>query len=117
VVLVGAGNPTPEAATFKPILEHFTPIKEAWLSWIDPGGYIVAHRDGGPFYERWHVPLCVSGAWGDGTTNTVGVSFRVDHWEPHAVTVGDTPRVHVVIDRDIIANPSTAPFIIEESHG
>lgn len=107
-----------EAEPFGDVLAWFHPIAEAWLSWIDPGGYIVAHRDGGPYRERWQVPLRTSGYWGRGTFHNVGEPFKVVHWEPHSVTNnGNRPRVHLVIDRDLIVNPDPTPFTIEESHG
>jgi hypothetical protein len=116
VVLVNGGSATPTAPPFTFILDDFAPVWEAWLSWIDPGGFIVPHKDGGPYKERWQVPLRPSGVWGADHVHTVGRCFQVTHWEPHSVTNdGDTPRIHLVIDRDVVANPDPSPF--EVTHG
>src|SRR5215216_5394061 len=37
-----------ELDPFRWVLNRFEPIREAWLSWIDPGGFIVPHADKGP---------------------------------------------------------------------
>lgn len=116
VVLVNDGLPTGPAG-FGFILDRFAPVHEAWLSWIDPGGFIVSHTDAGPYRERWQVPLRPSGRWGEETIHRIGEPFQVSHWEPHSVTNdGLGPRIHLVVDRDVIVNPSTAPFT-KETHG
>jgi hypothetical protein len=99
---------------FRFVLDEYTPVHDAWLSWIDPGGYIVAHRDKGPHRERWQVPVSTAG-WmeqnGVRSTATDGVPFRVEQWLPHAVGNPTTnPRIHLVIDRAPIANPDPSPF-------
>lgn len=112
VVLVAGGERLEVAEPFGWLLNQYEPIAEAWLSWIDPGGFIVRHIDGGPYRERWQVPI----APGDfnGTNAIAGVPFRVEHWEPHSVTNTDQPRVHIVIDRDIALGVPSAPFTILE---
>jgi len=103
-----------ELDPFRFVLDQFAPVREAWLSWIEPGGYIVAHTDRGPFYERWQVPVSTAG-WmeqnGMRASAVDGVPFQVRHWLPHAVGNPTTkPRVHLVIDRDVMVNPAAAPF-------
>lgn len=109
--------------SFTPILEAFAPIRDAWVSWIEPGGFIVRHRDAGPYYERWQVPLSTAG-WtnqGSDAVATDGVPFRVEHWKPHSVSnPTSSPRVHLVIDRDVVADPDREPFCLfdkEPHHG
>lgn len=99
---------------FRFVLDGFAPVHNAWLSWIDPGGFIVAHVDAGPYRERWQVPIIPGDISGD--LCVAGVPFRVAHWEPHWVCNrhGDRPRVHLVIDRDVIVDPAPAPFRICE---
>lgn len=117
VVVVGNGVRLPVAEPFGWVLDQFDPIVEAWLSWIDPGGYIVRHIDRGPYRDRWQVPI-VSGDL-DGVQAVDGQSFRVAHWEPHSVTNDtDQPRVHIVIDRAVLVDVPSAPFtVIEEKYG
>jgi len=95
------------------VLEDFAPVKTAWLSYIEPGGYIRKHKDAGPWYERWQVPIRPSGTFTIGGVEVdqiAGVPFQVTHWEWHHLQVGDSPRVHLVIDRDIIAHDGTGDF-------
>lgn len=97
------------------ILESFAPVREAWLSRIDPGGYIVPHCDAGPHYERWQVPICTSG-WmdqGDGPVQPAnGEPFMVRQWEVHSVAnPTDLPRIHLVIDRDVLVRSDPTPFV------
>ena len=101
------------AEPFRFVLDRFQPIKDAWLSWIDPGGFIVAHRDAGPYYDRWQVPISTAGVTEQATAEeaTNGVPFRVEHWRPHSVwNRTDRPRIHLVIDRAVIVNPARDPF-------
>lgn len=96
------------------ILAEFEPVRECWLSWIDPGGFIVEHIDGGPYFERWQIPLTEAGTMhqdGVAVEHVVGVPFRVAQHEWHSV-VNDSelPRVSLVIDRDIPAGVPSAPF-------
>lgn len=101
------------------VLEHFAPIYDAWLSWIDPGGFIVPHRDGGHYRERWQVPIHAAGELG-GIHPTDGVPFRVRQWERHSVR-NDTahPRIHLVIDRDVLlpVEPMKFETYPEAMHG
>lgn len=109
VVLVSAGQLGAFAPHFDYILEQLAPVYDAWLSWIEPGGFIAPHRDAGPWRERWQVPVSAAGDWcGTETfTPTNGQAFPVEHWARHAVVNRtDQPRIHLVIDRDIwIARP------------
>lgn len=103
-----------ELAPFRFVLDEFAPIRDAWLSWIDPGGFIVPHIDKGPHYERWQVPVATAGVM-NGVAAIDGVPFRVRQWERHQVRNDDPrPRVHLVIDRDVVANPARNPFTIFE---
>ena len=100
---------------FSFVLDQFAPIRDAWLSWIDPGGFIVRHRDGGPYFDRWQVPISTAGVTEQATAepSVNGVPFRVQHWLPHSVWNRTAhPRIHLVIDRDVVVNPSRDPFRI-----
>lgn len=109
VVLVSAGKPQPHAQLFEVVWEALTPVADAWLSWIEPGGFIVPHRDAGPWRERWQVPIEPSGQWCGQPTPVE--AFTVRHWEPHMVTNrGPRPRIHIVVDRDIRVGPDPEPF-------
>lgn len=112
VTLAGLGG-------FRFVLDEFGPVRDAWLSWIDPGGFIVRHRDRGPHRERWQVPVATAG-WMEQDGRRIvavdGVPFRVWQWLPHAVgNPDDRPRVHLVIDRDIVAEPTRNPFTREDT--
>ena len=101
---------------FADILAGFTPVREAWLSWIDPGGFVVEHIDGGPHYERWQIPFTEAGTlYEDGVAvaHEVGVPFVVHHDRWHAVRNDDPtePRISLVIDRDVIVSPARTPFL------
>ena len=122
------------ATGFDDILAEFAPVFKAWLSWIEPGGFITPHADAGPWRERWQIPIRVSGEMSGADerwiTATVGIPFSVRHWERHAVrNFGDGPRIHLVLDRDRYVDdaPESRPFrlypltdemftMIEESH-
>lgn len=100
---------------FAEMLEHLQPVRTAWLSWIEPGGYVVEHIDAGPFYERWQVPLSEAGALyqdGEPVPHEVGVPFRVHHDRWHSVDnrAGSEPRVSLVVDRDVIVDPASSPL-------
>jgi hypothetical protein len=113
VVLVSARQPWEHAHLFSDVLAAFAPIWEAWLSWIDPRGFIAPHRDAGPWRERWQVPIRAAGEWhGDDTFSPEsGVPFQVRHWEPHAVVNNtDQPRIHLVLDRDVWLDRAPEPF-------
>lgn len=107
-----------ELAPFGFVLEEFEPIHDAWLSWIEPGGFIVPHRDAGPYRERWQVPVSTAG-WmeqnGMRGLATDGVPFRVEHWLPHSVgNLTTNPRIHLIIDRAIHIDVPSQPFQIME---
>lgn len=113
VVLVNARQPQEHAHHFQHILDSIAPVWEAWLSWIDPGGFITPHRDAGPWRERWQIPIQPAGDWrGEETFQaTAGVAFPVKHWDRHAVVnPTDHPRIHVVIDRDVWLDRPPEPF-------
>lgn len=103
------------ADAFGFVLDRFQPVRDAWLSWIQPGGFIVPHRDGGPYYDRWQVPITTAG-WTEQATAeaaTDGVPFQVRHWLIHSVrNPSDRPRVHLVIDRGVIVNNSRDAFCV-----
>jgi hypothetical protein len=115
VVVNGGARYIPAIAD---MLTEFTPIRECWVSWIDPGGYILEHVDGGPYLERWQIPLTDAGVLiqdGEPVAHEVGVPFRVhqDRW--HSVrNDSDLPRVSLVIDRDIPSGAPSAPFRLKE---
>lgn len=90
------------------VLGSFGPIHSAWCSWIGPGGFILRHRDAGPYRARWQYPILAGNF--DGIEATAGVPFRVAHWVPHEVIPACTDRVHIVIDCDPIQNPARQPF-------
>ena len=98
------------------VFDMFDPVHPTtWLSWIEPGGRINEHVDSGPHRERWQVPIRPSGTMTVGGVpleQKAGVPFQVEHWLPHSVQVGDTPRVHLVIDRDVIVRPEKTPFAL-----
>jgi hypothetical protein len=114
VVLVDHGAPRGAAALFRFVLDRFDPVHDAWLSWIDPGGFIVPHRDGGPYLERWQVPVSTAGWFQqlfDMTEAADGTPFPVCHWTRHAVgNPTDRARVHVVIDRKVRLDRESLPF-------
>lgn len=108
VTLYAGGQPTEHAARFADLLADYEPIWDAWVSWIDPGGFVVRHVDAGPHRERWQVPIQPSGTLNDVYSTE---PFRVDQWNPHEVrNPGPGPRVHVVIDRDVIVRPERTRF-------
>jgi hypothetical protein len=46
-----------------------------------------------------------------GLTGKPGEAFRVEHWKPHSVTNRtDFPRIHLVIDRDLIMDATEVPY-------
>lgn len=101
---------------FSDLLAEFQPVREAWLSWIDPGGFVVEHVDGGPHYERWQVPFTEAGTlYEDGVAvaHVPGVPFVVHHDRWHAVrNDDDTPRISLVIDRDVLVSADRTPFLL-----
>ena len=114
--MVDSGRPLPESEPFRFVLTAFAPVHAAWLSWIDPSGFIVPHRDAGPWRERWQVPIAAAGSFTMGETfvPTDGQAFRVTHWEWHSVSnLTDRPRIHLVIDRDVVVDREPAPFALQ----
>lgn len=104
-LITGGVVQSSNAEAFAFVLRDFEPVDKAWLSWIDPGGYIVPHADAGPWKERWHVPIQAAGLFNDERPQDA-VAFRVEHWLKHSVTNDtDHPRIHLVIDRDAVAGP------------
>jgi hypothetical protein len=103
-----------ELPQFAPWLASFAPVRRAWLSRLDPGGYIVEHIDAGPHHERWQIPLTEHGALSAGGVPApvvVGVPYRVRHDWWHSVANDSTgARVALVIDRDVMVQPSASPL-------
>jgi hypothetical protein len=98
------------AELFQFVLAEFEPIWTAWVAKVPPHGFIGPHIDEGPYHERWHVPIHPAGTF-DGREVTAGVSFPVKHWEAHRVdNPTDRPRIHLVIDRDVMVDVPPAPF-------
>lgn len=95
-------------------LVELEPVAEAWVSWIEPGGYIVEHQDAGPYLERWQIPLTEAGALyenGVPVPHVVGVPFRVHQWDWHHVRNDtDQPRVSLVVDRNVRVDVPSGPF-------
>ena len=116
VVLVSAGRRQRYAELFDDVWRALHPVRDAWLSRIEPGGFIVPHRDPAPWFERWQVPIAAAGQWHYGADDSAadpGVAFPVRHWEPHAVTNRTAaPRIHIVVDRDIRIDRDPLPFHI-----
>lgn len=102
-------------------LEPFAPVRGAWLSRIEPGGFIVEHIDAGPHYERWQIPLTVSGVLshdGNPVAHQVGHPFAVRHFDWHSVRNDDpTDRISLVIDRDVIVRPDAHPLRLRPTQG
>lgn len=113
VVVVSGGNLV--RPQFAALLAELQPVREAWLSLIEPGGFIVEHIDPGPRYERWQVPFTEAGTlYEDGRTvpHEVGVPFIVHHDRWHSVTNNtDQPRISLVVDRDILVSPERSEFL------
>ncbi len=95
------------------VLAPWQPVKNAWLSRIDPGGYILLHRDASPWLERWQVPIEPAGTMmveGEKINQTRG-PFRVEQWKWHAVeNFTSVPRIHLVLDRDKIGHRGEGKF-------
>ena len=110
VSLVAGGRARPPAAAFRFVLQEFAPVYAAWVSCIEPGGLVHPHIDAGPYRERWQVPIQPAGVM-NGIEATAGVPFRVEHWKPHSVeNTGDRPRIHLVIDRNVVVDANPAPY-------
>lgn len=106
VTLVKNCKPQPHGRGFAFALDQFTPVKSAWLSWIDPQGFVGPHRDAGPYLERWQIPIQPAGEFVYGEqrfTAEAGVPFRVQNWREHWVANWtDRARIHIVLDRDVL---------------
>lgn len=101
----------PLATPFDWLLADFAPVRWAQVARLDPGGFILPHRDAGPYWERWHVPIVTAGVFLQVTpvTPVDGVPFLVTQWEPHSAwNPSDRPRVHLIIDRAVEAAPSAS---------
>lgn len=96
------------------MLASFAPVRDAWLSWIEPGGYVVEHIDAGPHYERWQIPFSAAGRMvvdDEPIAHEVGVPFRVEHHRWHRVeNDSDEPRVSLVVDRDVVVSATRSPL-------
>ena len=94
-----------EVPAFAALLAPFDPVRGAWLSMLEPGGFIAEHIDAGPYFERWQLPFTAAGhLYQDGApvAHEVGVPFPVRHFEWHQVrNDAAAPRVALVIDRDV----------------
>ena len=114
VGLVCASQWQEHGGLFDFVWDVLQPVRDAWLSWIDPGGFIVPHRDPGPWFQRWQVPIAANGEWrcgADAFEPHPGAVFAVAHWRPHAVVNrSDSPRIHVVVDRDVRLDIPAEPF-------
>lgn len=114
IVLVQASVRLPEAEPFGFVLDDFAPVHTAWLSWLEPGGFITPHRDAGPWRERWQIPIHAAGLLDeDGVRSQPrdGVPFRVQHHGPHSVWNADPrARIHLVLDRDVWLELPSEPF-------
>ena len=110
VVLVSASHWNTYADLFGFVWDAMNPVRDVTLSRLEPGGFIAPHRDAGPWFQRWQVPIVTSCDW-HGQSQEPGVAFPVEHWKPHAVTNrGPGPRIHLVIDRDIAIPRDPLPF-------
>lgn len=87
------------------------PYQRIFWAKLGPGGFIIPHRDAGPWWDRWHIPVEPAGwFWEDGERLEPDwmVPFRVRHWLPHAVwNDTDRERVHLIVDR--AERPADAP--------
>lgn len=116
IVVVDAGRLLVES--FRSVIDRFAPVHSAWLSCIDPGGFVIAHRDASPWLERWHVPIEAAGTLetaGHAYQAEDGVPFQVRQWETHSVwNPTERARIHLVIDREVLAREGSAPFVKED---
>jgi hypothetical protein len=114
--VVSDGYRHPPAALFERVLDRFAPVRMMYVSQLDPGGFIVSHRDASPWYDRWHVPVLAAGTYteeGRVYTPIAGEPFRVRHWVCHALSnPGPDVRVSLVIDRDVAVSRPPAPFAL-----
>lgn len=95
-------------------------VRWAVLSELEPGGYLLPHRDKGPWRHRVQVPIEPGGWYWDLAQGTIAfpepdVEYQVNHHLPHAVW-NDTSwtRIHLVIDR---GEPhGDGPFELHPTH-
>lgn len=97
------------------LADLFGPLHTVWVSRIDAGGYVVTHRDAGPYRQRWQIPIQRGGETVIDAlpVDTIELSpFKVTHWRPHSIMVpdGEPARIHVVFDTTEIVNPERLPF-------
>ena len=110
----GLWQPVAESLGF--VLDEYEPVWSAFLAWIEPGGYVLPHKDPGPYRERWHVPIECAGTT-TGVAGEVGVPFTVEHWKWHDVhNPTSRRRVHLIIDRAVIVLDEKGPFTLKEHH-
>ena len=97
------------------VFEDFDPIDISWVSHIDPGGDIPPHKDASPWLERWQIPIQPAGTFiidGEEVEQIAGVPFQVQHWTFHHVTNDtDRARIHLIIDRDVVAHEGKGEFV------
>ena len=101
---------------FADVLDSFAPVRKAWLSCVEPGGFLADHIDEAKspgYWERWHVPLEPAGLV---LHNCVlldqqpGIPCRFEHWLPHAAANPTSRRrITLIIDRAVIVQPP-GPF-------
>lgn len=103
IPLVKGGRWRPAATRFAEWLDPT--VVWAVVSRLEPGGYLLPHRDKGPWWPRVHVPIEPAGWYWDTEVGAIqfdqpGTEYVVRHHLPHAVW-NDTNRVriHLVIDR------------------
>lgn len=103
-----------ERPEFTDLLTPLAPVRGAWLSRLEPGGYIVEHIDAGPYYERWQIPLSPHGRLfqdGEPVACEVGVPYMVRQFDWHHVRNDDEgDRIALVVDRDIALPIPTGPL-------
>lgn len=109
-----AGDQRRLSEAFGWVLEDFAPMHSVRLTRLEPGGHIRLHRDGGPHYERWQIPIQPAGRFILDEVELVqepGVPFRVEHWKWHEV-INDTDRarIHLLIDRAILVRNDQTPL-------
>lgn len=100
VPLLKGGKLQPAAKEWAQFLHGAT---WAVVSKLSPGGYLLPHRDKGPYSHRIQIPLQAGGWYWDayqGTRQMEPGPNVVRHHLPHCVwNDGPTDRIHLVIDR------------------
>lgn len=113
---------TSKVDTLRWAIDQFAPVRKAWVTWMEPGGYLVPHVDAGkpPGYpDRWQIVIQSSGWYelplGVRHHPADGDCLQFQQWEPHqVVNDGDRPRIVCVIDRDVIVRPPGPLIKIQE---